>query len=253
MSTALTPFAAFVLGLLASGHCVLMCGGITSALGLATARDAHGHPRRLLLLGYQLGRISSYALAGLLIGTAGGAVVGLLDGDTTRLVLRIATAAALGLAALVMLGVVRDPGAGLGRRIWPRLAPLGRRLLPVTSLPRAFAFGAVWGWMPCGFVYTILLVAALTARPIEGAATMAAFGLGTLPALFAASWAAPRVAALANRGGLRRSAGALLLASALVTATAPWLLGHAPWLHGWLPFDCAPAEHARHAGVDPTH
>ena len=246
MNHGLTPFAALLLGLLASGHCVLMCGGITSALGLATARAVDGRPRRILLLGYQLGRVSSYTLAGLLIGSAGGAIVALLDSDTTRLVLRIATAAALAVAALVMLGIVRDPGAGLGRRVWPKLAPLGRRLLPVTSLPRALAFGAIWGWMPCGFVYTILLVAALTAQPVQGAATMAAFGLGTVPALFAASWAAPRFAALANRGGLRRSAGAVLLAGALVTATAPWLLGHAPWLHGWLPFDCSPIEHARH-------
>ncbi len=242
----MTPFAAFLLGLLASGHCVLMCGGITSALGLATAKRADGRPRRLLLLGYQFGRISSYTLAGLLIGSVGGAFIALLDGEATRLTLRIATAAALALAALVMLGVIRDPGAGLGRHLWPKLAPLGRRLLPVASLPRALAFGAIWGWMPCGFVYTILLVAALTAQPLQAAATMAAFGLGTLPALFAASWAAPRFAALANREGLRRSAGALLLASALITAIAPWLLGHAPLLHGWLPFDCAPAEHARH-------
>ena len=246
MSQALTPFAAFLLGLLASGHCVLMCGGITSALGLATAKGADGKPRCTLLIGYQLGRISSYALAGLLIGSVGGAFIAALDNDTTRQVLRIATAAALALAALVMLGIVRDPGAGFGRRLWPKLAPLGRRLLPVTSLPRAWAFGAIWGWMPCGFVYTILLVAALTAQPLQGAATMAAFGLGTLPAMLATSWAAPRFAALANRNGLRRAAGTLLLASALVTATAPWLLDHAPWLHGWLPFDCTPAEHVRH-------
>jgi len=237
---ALTPFAAFVLGLLASGHCVLMCGGITSALGLATAKRADGTPRRLLLLGYQFGRIASYALAGLLIGGIGSAFIHFLDGETTRRTLRILTALALALAALVMLGVLRDPGAGFGRRIWPKLAPLGRRLLPVTTLPRALAFGALWGWMPCGFVYTILFVAALTAQPLQGAVTMAAFGLGTLPALFAASWAAPRFATLANRTGLRRSAGAMLLASALLTVLSPWLIGHAPWLHGWLPFDCAP-------------
>ena len=142
-----------------------------------------------------------------------------------------------------MLGIVRDPGAGFGRRLWPKLAPLGRRLPPVTcrrapSLRRDSADAAASS--------TILLVAALTAQPLQGAATMAAFGLATLPAMLATSWAAPRFAALAIRCGLRRAAGTLLLASALVTATAPWLLGHAPWLHGWLPFDCTPAEHARH-------
>lgn len=246
MNHGLTPFSALLLGLLASGHCLLMCGGITAALGIATAKDHHGRPRRALLLAYQLGRVGSYALAGLLIGSAGGALVGLLDGDTTRLVLRAATALALALAAMVMLGVVRDPGAGIGRRVWPHLAPLGRRLLPVTTVPRALAFGAIWGWMPCGFVYTVLLVAALTAEPWQGAATMAAFGAGTLPALLAASWAAPRAAAFGNRRGIRQAAGALLLASAVITLVSPWLLGHAPWLHGWLPFDCSPSEHALH-------
>ena len=235
-----------LLGLLASGHCLLMCGGITAALGMATAQDRRGRPRRPLLVAYQLGRIGSYALAGLLIGTAGSALVSLLDSDATRLVLRATTALALALAAMVMLGVVRDPGAGLGRRVWPRLAPLGRRLLPVTTVPRALAFGAIWGWMPCGFVYTILLVAALSADAWQGSATMAAFGLGTLPAMLAASWAAPRVAAFGQHRGVRRAAGALLLACAVLTLASPWLLGHAPWLHGWLPFDCSPAEHALH-------
>ena len=77
----MTPFAAFLLGLLASGHCVLMCGGITSALGLATAKRADGRPRRLLLLGYQFGRISSYTLAGLLIGSVGGAFIDAADDE----------------------------------------------------------------------------------------------------------------------------------------------------------------------------
>ncbi|MEO8010970.1 MAG: sulfite exporter TauE/SafE family protein, partial [Dokdonella sp.] len=72
MNGSITIFAALLLGLLASGHCVLMCGGISSALGIATAKDANGRPRRTLLLGYQFGRILSYALAGLLIGTIGG-------------------------------------------------------------------------------------------------------------------------------------------------------------------------------------
>jgi sulfite exporter TauE/SafE len=246
MSQGLTPLAALMLGLLASGHCLLMCGGITAALGIATAKDAQGRPRKHLLVAYQLGRVASYALAGLLIGTLGGALVALLDSESTRLVLRAATALALALAALVMLGIVHDPGAGLGRRVWPHLAPLGRRLLPVTTLPRALAFGAIWGWMPCGFVYTILLIAALGASPLHGAATMAAFGIGTLPALLAASWVGPRVAELGRQRGVRRTTGALLLACAVLTLASPWLLGHAPWLHGWLPFDCSPAEHALH-------
>ena len=238
MSGSLTIVAALLLGLFASGHCMLMCGGISMALGVATAKDEHGRPRRSLLLAYQLGRISSYALAGLLIGTLGGALIAVLDIEHVRLALRTASAAALLLAALVMLGVFRDPGSSLGKRLWPKLAPLGRRLLPVTNLRRACAFGAIWGWMPCGLVYTILLVAALNAQPLKSAGVMAAFGLGTLPAMLATSWGAPSLLRLASKPALRRSAGYLLLVSAALTVAAPLLIGHAPWLQGWLPFDC---------------
>src|SRR5690606_13252721 len=133
---------------------MLMCGGISMALGVATAKDASGRPRRSLLLAYQLGRISSYSMAGLLIGGIGGGLIAVLDIEHVRIALRLASAAALLLAALVMLGVLRDPGSGLGKRLWPKLAPLGRRLMPVSNLPRALAFGALWGWMPCGLVYT---------------------------------------------------------------------------------------------------
>ncbi|MEZ5463281.1 sulfite exporter TauE/SafE family protein [Dokdonella sp.] len=232
-------FAAFFLGLLASGHCVLMCGGIAGALGVATDKDERGQPRRHLLVGYQLGRILSYTLAGLLVGGAGGALIALLDVNEVRLALRIASAAALLLAALVMLGVLRDPGSFFGNRLWPRLAPIGKRLLPVNTLPRAIGFGAVWGWMPCGFVYTILLVAALGAQPIQSAGVMAAFGLGTLPAMLATSWGAPKLMRFSSSLGLRRSAGVVLLACAAITLAAPMLVGHAPWLQRWLPFDCS--------------
>ncbi|MGB0133570.1 sulfite exporter TauE/SafE family protein [Dokdonella sp.] len=232
-------FAAFALGLLASGHCVLMCGGIAGALGVATGKDSRGRPRLLYLVGYQLGRILSYALAGLLVGTAGGALIALLDIDQVRLALRIASATALLLAALVMLGVFRDPGSFLGKRLWPKLAPMGKRLLPVDSFPRALGFGAIWGWMPCGFVYTILLVAALGAQPLQSAAVMAAFGLGTLPAMLATSWGAPKLVRFTSSVGLRQSAGVFLIACSAITLAAPMLVGHAPWLQRWLPFDCS--------------
>jgi hypothetical protein len=216
-----------------------MCGGIAGALGVATDKNGDGRPRRHLLVGYQLGRILSYTLAGFLVGGAGGALIALLDIDEVRLALRIASAEALLLAALVMLGVFRDPGSFLGNRLWPRLAPIGKRLLPVNTLPRAIGFGAVWGWMPCGFVYTILLVAALGAQPLQSAGVMAAFGLGTLPAMLATSWGAPRLMRFSSSLGLRRSAGVVLLACAAITLAAPMLVGHAPWLQRWLPFDCS--------------
>ncbi|MFC4727961.1 sulfite exporter TauE/SafE family protein [Coralloluteibacterium thermophilus] len=231
-------FAAFLLGLFASGHCLAMCGGISAALGIATGRDAHGRTRLDLLVGYQLGRIASYALAGLLIGGLLGGLIAQLDAAPVRQTLRIGSAAALALAALVLLGRLRDPGARLGHRAWRRLAPLGRRLFPVNSLPKALAFGAIWGWMPCGFVYTVLLMASLSARPLQAAAVMLAFGLGTLPALLATGIGAQRALAWSQRPALRRSAGVALMACAALVLAGPWLGAQFPGLHAWLPADC---------------
>src|SRR5688572_17640126 len=104
MSGALTIGAAALPGLVASTHCVVMCGGISTALGLATAKDHNGRPRASLLIGYQFGRISSYALAGLLFAGVLGSAIAVLDIEAVRQTLRVFTALALLLAALVALG-----------------------------------------------------------------------------------------------------------------------------------------------------
>ena len=243
MTESLTLVAALLLGLAASGHCLVMCGGISAALGIATAKRADGRPRVRLLATYQVGRILSYTLAGLLFGGVLGGVLAMLDIDAVRQGLRALSAFALLLGALVAFGRVRDPGFGIGRRLWPKLAPLGRKLLPVDTLPRALGFGMVWGWMPCGFVYTVLLIAALQLDGLRAAATMAAFGLGTAPAMLATAFGAQRHFGFVARPGGRRLAGAVLLASAALTLAGPWLVGHAPWMHGWLPVDCGIPGH----------
>lgn len=237
MNESLTLAAALLLGLAASGHCLVMCGGISAALGIATAKRADGRPQPLLLVGYQFGRTISYTLAGLLLGGALGALVGVLDIEAVRRALRVLAGVALLLGALVAFGRMRDPGSGFGQRLWQRIAPLGRRLLPVTSLPRALAFGMLWGFMPCGFVYTVLIIAVLQGDAVHGAATMAAFGLGTLPAMFLAAFGAQRFAGFSARPVARRIAGFALLASAALTLAGPWL-PHSNWLHACLPFAC---------------
>jgi len=237
MNGVLTIGAALLLGLAASGHCLVMCGGISAALGIATVKDGNGRPRPRLLVGYQLGRVASYTLAGLLLGGVFGGLLGLLDTDNLRRGLRVLAAGALLLGALVAFGRVREIGFGAGRRLWSHIAPLGRRLLPVTTLPRSFAFGMVWGFMPCGFVYTVLLIATVQLDAARSALTMAAFGLGTLPAMLLASFGAQRFAGFSARPAARRIAGSALLVSAALTLIAPWL-PEASWLHAWLPFVC---------------
>ena len=241
MTATLTLTAALLLGLAASGHCLVMCGGISAALGVATAKGPGGRARPILLVSYQLGRIAAYTLAGLVVGGALGGVVGLLDDDAVRLGLRALSALALLLGALVAFGRLRDASFGLGGRLWQRLAPLGRKLLPVTSAPRALAFGMVWGFMPCGFVYTVLVIAALQFDAIGAAFTMAAFGLGTMPAMLATAFGASRAGSLSRivaRNSGRRVAGGILIAGAALTLAGPWLADSAPWLHAALPWLC---------------
>lgn len=240
-ASGLTIGAAFLLGLAASGHCLVMCGGITAALGVATAKRADGKARRRLLVGYQVGRVASYTLAGFLAAGILGGAIAWLDESAVRTTLRAVSAGAMLVAALVVFGAVGDPGRRLGFALWSRLAPLGRRLLPVATVSRALAFGMLWGWMPCGFVYTVLLVATLSFDPWRGAATMAAFGAGTVPALLAGALGSQRIARLARVRYARPIAGGVLVASAVMTLIGPWMIAaHAPWLHAWLPFDCSP-------------
>ena len=234
MTGMLTMGAAFLLGLAGSGHCLAMCGGVTAALGLATARDASGRPRPALLLGCQIGRIVSYSLAGLLFAGALGGVVAFLDVDSVRKALRALAALALLFAALVAFGYLGNSGSRFGHALWRQLAPLGSRFLPINSLPRACAFGMLWGWMPCGFVYSVLLVATLQQSAVRGAMTMAVFGLGTLPGLFLTALASRRFVALTATRAARRVAGSVLVVSAIVTLLGPWFAHSLPGVHDWL-------------------
>lgn len=240
MSDTLTLAAALLLGLVANGHCVLMCGGISTALGMATARNAKGKPQFRLLAAYQAGRVASYSLAGLLLAGALGGAIGLLDIESVRRTLRALSALAIGLTALLALGILRDPGARWGHTLWLKLMPLGRRLLPVATVPRAFAFGMIWGWMPCGFVYSVLIIATLQSGALRGAATMAAFGMGTAPALLAASVGAARFTRWTGSLAAKRVAAGLLAACALLTLAGPWLMSAVPGSHAWLPMHCQP-------------
>ena len=180
----------------------------------------------------------SYSIAGALLGGVLGLIVDWLDFDAVRQGLRALSAAALAAAALVAFGVLRDPGSRIGRLVWPHLAPLGRRLLPVTSVSRAVGFGMVWGWMPCGFAYTVMVIAALEHDALRSAATMLAFGIGTAPAMIAVAMGARRAAGFAAGGLGKRVAGAVLIGSAALTLFAPQIVAAAPWLHPWMPYLC---------------
>ncbi|WPC06958.1 sulfite exporter TauE/SafE family protein [Pseudomonas benzenivorans] len=226
--TELAPqlLSALILGLLGGGHCLGMCGGLMGALTLAI--PAEYRARRLrLLLGYNLGRILSYALAGLLLGLAGWA----LASSPAALGLRVLAALLLIAMGLYLAGwwsgLTRIEALGGG--LWRHIQPLTRRFMPVTDLPKALVLGALWGWLPCGLVYSTLLWAASQGDALDSAALMLAFGLGTLPVLLASGLAAERLTALLRRRGVRTAGGLLVILFGLWTLPGPhqhWLMGH---------------------------
>ena len=218
--------SALILGLLGGGHCLGMCGGLMGALTLAIPPEQRG--RRLqLLLAYNLGRILSYASAGLLFGLAGWAVAS----SPAAMLLRIVAGLLLISMGLYLggwwSGLTRIEA--LGRGLWRHIQPVASRLLPVSSLPRALLLGALWGWLPCGLVYSTLLWAASQGDALDSGLLMLAFGLGTWPVLLATGMAAERLTDLLRRRGVRMAGGLLVILFGLWTLPGPhqaWLMSH---------------------------
>ena len=206
--------AAFLVGLLGGVHCVGMCGGIVGALALGLPQEVR-HSARMLpyLLAYNLARIASYTLAGALLGGVGYLAAhwsGLRHAQLGLQLLAALFMIALGLyLAGWWLGLGRLERAGA--RIWRHVEPLGRRFLPVRTPAQAFSLGLLWGWLPCGLVYSVLVWSISRGDAIAGALLMLSFGLGTLPTLLLMGVAATRLSAFVRHTWVRRVAGLLVM------------------------------------------
>lgn len=220
----------FLVGLAGSVHCVGMCGGIVSAFSMAPA----GRPRfpvavvsaagpraaegALRVLAYNAGRIGSYAAAGAAAGgIAGGAgaLAGLAGWQGAAYWMANLMLVALGLYLMdAWRGLARLEQLGQG--LWRRLRPMMGLILPLDSPLKMLAMGALWGWLPCGMVYSVLLTAMLAGSAGGGAAVMTAFGLGTLPMLLLLGLAGARLRLALQRAPVRRMAGLLVLGFGLL-------------------------------------
>jgi len=232
----LTLATVFLAGLLGSTHCVAMCGGISTALASAPGAGpgGSGGVRSWLPLCYQIGRVLGYAALGALVGALG-LVTGAAFGVTLARwanVLRLATSMVvivigldIALARSGRLRWLRAPER-LGGALWRSLLRWTRGALPTRPMARALALGVLWGWMPCGLVYSALLAAAAAGNALSGAATMVAFGCGTLPAMLLLNHAGARI--LRPNGALASVLGAVLVACGIWTAAMPLmdLSGH---------------------------
>jgi hypothetical protein len=230
--------AALVAGLLGSGHCVLMCGGIAGALGLGAQGGAAcaGRSLRFPVL-YNVGRVTSYAVAGGIAGALGGGALALAGLPQLRIVFAVLAALVVTVVGLRLASGARHFGwlDRVGAAAWRRIAPLTRPLFPITTPARAFGAGLAWGWLPCGMAYAMLTAAWLSGGAFKGATLMAMFGIGTLPAMLALSSGAANLL----RPATRRLGGAALVVLGLASGAA------ALW-----PGD---AGHAQHEGHEHLH
>mgnify|MGYP005988641751 CR=1 FL=1 len=199
--------SAFAIGLLGSGHCLAMCGGITTMLTSAIDKpqplnqqgdisvrqvpNTYASPlakRSDLILFYHLGRIGSYCLIGAIVGFTGSIAA-------KNLGLPIAGLRLISAVFVILLGLYigqwllwLNRVESLGKGLWRYLSPLAKHVIPVDNGKKALGLGALWGWLPCGLVYSTLTWALASGNSLTGAAIMLFFGLGTLPALIALSF-----------------------------------------------------------------
>lgn len=201
--------SALLVGLLGGTHCVGMCGGIVGALSLQMPADA---PQWRFHLAYNTGRIASYGIAGLLVGAAGASSMLLSEMLPVKLVLYLIANLMLVFLGLYLAGLSHlvIQIERLGGAIWQRLQPYSRKLLPVRTIGQAFGLGALWGWVPCGLVYSLLVGAMASGSAAQGGLIMLAFGLGTLPNLLAMGYFARQLKSFMQNKTVRLAAGLLV-------------------------------------------
>lgn len=225
MDDSLSLTSAFLIGLLGSVHCVGMCGGIVNALSFAMPEEKRGiHQAAPILLLYNLGRISSYCLAGALLGSIGWWL--LTSGKQAGPALRLLAGLMMIAMGLYLAGWWRGLTylERLGGYLWKYLQPIGKRLMPVTKPWQALLLGALWGWLPCGLVYSTLTLSISAADWRYSTLIMLSFGLGTLPTMLLTGVLAHRVRAWAQKSVVRNAAALLVMGFGVWTIA--WVIYH---------------------------
>lgn len=207
---------AFLAGLLGSGHCFGMCGGIAAGLGAMSKGRAI-----VPALQFNLARLFSYAILGLVAAAILGGAAGLMP---IARWLRFLTAVMIFLIGIKFLfnfrGIefIERGGAGL----WKKILPFAMKASSRQDMAGRVLLGLCWGLIPCGLVYTVLMTAASTANPASGAVTMLVFGMGTLPAMLGLTAAAPALSSFLEDRTVRRVIGFALVVLSVWTAAMMW-------------------------------
>ena len=213
-------FAAFAMGLFSSLHCIGMCGSIIGTLTLSLKPEIRNKKRSLLpyVLNYNLGRITSYTLAGFLVGFLQAIFILPFGLDYGHRILQLLSAAIMIGAGLYLAGWFPRFAyiEKTGSKLWKLIEPYGRKLIPVSTHFQAYLFGMVWGWLPCGLVYAALALAATTGDVVKAGITMLAFGLGTLPSVLGVGIMADVLTKLSQMHRFKQVVGLMLVFIALL-------------------------------------
>jgi uncharacterized protein len=211
----LSLMSAFLVGLLGGGHCVGMCGGIVGAVSMHLPQSKSKVP---FLLAYNTGRVLSYTIAGAIAGLVGASSFFLQHVLPIQHVLYSISSLMLIALGLYLAGIWHGVTylENAGKVIWKTLQPYSKRYIPVQNFRQAFILGGLWGWLPCGLVYSVLIASIATGNAVSGGLLMLAFGLGTLPTLLTMGMAAVRLKTVLQNIWVRRASGLLVLGFGLV-------------------------------------
>tara|TARA_R110002124_G_scaffold214090_1_gene380128 strand:+ start:313 stop:975 length:663 start_codon:yes stop_codon:yes gene_type:complete len=203
---------AFLIGIAGGVHCIGMCGGIASAFSFAIPK---GQSQLPYIFSYNLGRIISYTIAGAITGFLGS--IATVNVQSAFPVLQIISIVFLILLALYISDWYKGLSylEKLGGRLWRKVAPLSKKLIPFKNPMYTLLYGMIWGWLPCGLVYSVLTWSLASESATQGALVMFSFGLGTLPTLFAASLGASFLVPIFQHKMTRITISLLLLLFAL--------------------------------------
>jgi len=206
---------AFMVGILGGVHCLGMCGGVVGTLTFSLKPEVQlswwrGFPYQLA---YNLGRISSYMLIGALFGWLGSSITNLATFLPMQQILQFIAGSFMLVLGLYLgswwNGVIRVEKLGAG--LWMKIQPFVKKLTPIKNIPQAYLYGMVWGWLPCGLIYSMLIMALTSGGALNGGLLMLSFGLGTLPNLLLMGGFAFYFTKLARTLWVRRLAGVLVI------------------------------------------
>lgn len=214
----------FIIGLLGGVHCIGMCSGIAGVLSMGLDQRAGKLRHFLLQLNYNFGRITSYAIAGYIFGWLGEVAVRGTGSHVAHQSLQTFSGIFMILLGMYLSGMWRilTKVEQIGGALWRRIEPFARTLIPIRSVPQAYFVGLVWGWLPCGLVYSVLTTALGSGSGLNGAAIMFSFGLGTLPNLLAMGLLAGALRQQLRRPIVRYLAGMMVIGFGLYFIWQAW-------------------------------